>query len=138
MAKQHKPLLNRLSIAVDCVALDLAVMERAGTGTPILCLHGLGSTKEDYGDIAFRPGFADQRLIAYDAPGCGKTVCGDLTAISIPFLVETARAVVDRYDLDRFHLVGHSMGGLPQSVCRCSITLHHGFAVPMGGLDRVF
>jgi hypothetical protein len=28
----------------------------------------------------------------YDAPGCGETACADLSKISIPFLVETARA----------------------------------------------
>jgi pimeloyl-ACP methyl ester carboxylesterase len=50
--------------------------------------------------------------VAYDASGCGETTCGDLTAISIPFLVDTALAVLDRLGVERFHLVGHSMGGL--------------------------
>jgi len=53
-----------------------------------------------------------QGFFAYDAPGCGATTCTDLSAISVTFLVDTAEAVLDRLGIERFHLVGHSMGGL--------------------------
>ncbi|WP_199844360.1 alpha/beta fold hydrolase [Streptomyces sp. RTd22] len=56
--------------------------------------------------------------MAYDAPGRGDTVCGDPTAVSIPFLVDTAVAVLDRLGIGRFHLVGHSMGGLTALIWR--------------------
>ena len=75
-------------------------------------LHGFGSTKEDYADILLYEAFAGHSFIAYDAPGCGETYCSDLSKISIPFLVSTALKVLDRLDIQRFHLVGHSMGGL--------------------------
>ena len=75
-------------------------------------LHGFGSTKEDYADITRYPAFAGRPIIAYDAPGCGETECDDLSAVSIPFLQQTLEAVLERYGLQRFHLVGHSMGGL--------------------------
>lgn len=103
---------TRQELTVDGVALDIATAHRGGTLAPILFLHGFGSTKEDYTDIALHPAFDGHPVVAYDAPGCGDTVCGDLTAISIPFLVDTALAVLDRLGIERFHLVGHSMGGL--------------------------
>ncbi|MDJ0921969.1 MAG: alpha/beta hydrolase [Henriciella sp.] len=103
---------DRLALTVDDTALDLAVMRREGRKAPILFLHGFGSTKEDYGDLAFHPRFAGRPLIGYDAPGFGQSHCDDLSVLSIPFLVETAKAMVAHYQLDQFHLVGHSMGGL--------------------------
>ncbi len=103
---------SRLALTVDGVDLDLAVASRAGHGVPVVFLHGFGGTKEDYADAALHPALAGRPLLAYDAPGCGESTCGDLSAVSIPFLVATAEAVLAARGLDRFHLVGHSMGGL--------------------------
>jgi pimeloyl-ACP methyl ester carboxylesterase len=75
-------------------------------------LHGFGSTKEDYADIAFQPAFARCPFLAYDAPGCGETWCEAVPEISIPFLVKTAQTVLQHAGIGRFHLAGHSMGGL--------------------------
>lgn len=102
----------KLELEIRGVAMALDVMDRLGGRAPILFLHGFGSTKEDYADLAFNPAFDGRRLIAYDAPGCGESVCSGLSALSIPFLMETALAVIAHLNLDRFHLSGHSMGGL--------------------------
>jgi pimeloyl-ACP methyl ester carboxylesterase len=99
-------------IAVQGVNLSIAAITRGGDREPILFLHGFGSTKEDYADISRWPTFDRRPFLAYDAPGCGETACADLTKISIPFLVDTALAMLARVGFERFHLVGHSMGGL--------------------------
>src|SRR5918911_2670351 len=85
---------GRLALTVDGVPLGLAVASRAGEGAPVLVLHGFGGTKEDYADAALHPAFGGRPVIAYDAPGCGETTCADLSAVAIPFLVATARAVL--------------------------------------------
>jgi hypothetical protein len=36
-------------------------------------LHGFGSSKEDYADVAYHPAFAGRAFLAYDAPGCGES-----------------------------------------------------------------
>ncbi|WP_245287913.1 alpha/beta fold hydrolase [Bradyrhizobium sp. Ec3.3] len=90
----------------------MSAIHRAGKSAPIVFLHGFGSTKEDYADIVRHEALANYPFLAYDAPGCGETHCADLSAISIPFLLKTARHVIEHFKLDRFHLVGHSMGGL--------------------------
>lgn len=97
---------EQLGLSVEGVGLEVAVVRRDGGADPVVFLHGFGSTKEDYADFAGRP------FLAYDAPGCGETVCADLSGISVPFLVRTAQAVLERAGIGRFHLVGHSMGGL--------------------------
>lgn len=101
-----------VALEVDGVALKIAAICRQGALAPIVFLHGFGSTKEDYADIAISRAFAGRPFLAYDAPGCGETSCGDLRKVDIPFLVETAKAMLAHAGIDRFHLVGHSMGGL--------------------------
>jgi len=105
---------TRLSIplTVDGVSVTVSAMHRPGPKPAVLFLHGFGSTKEDYWDTAFHPLFADRTLIAYDVPGAGESTCADLSAHTIPFLHNVAEAVLDHFGIDRFHLVGHSMGGL--------------------------
>ncbi|KAJ5980803.1 hypothetical protein N7481_008101 [Penicillium waksmanii] len=80
--------------------------------TPILFLHGFGSCKEDLADVHIHPYLKQYGYIAYDAPGCGHTKSDTLSATDIPFLVATAEAFLEHFKLTRFHLMGHSMGGL--------------------------
>jgi len=103
---------GRIEFAVDATRVGVAVMRRDGYKSPIVFLHGFGSTKEDYADIARYPIFDGHPVIAYDAPGCGATDCDTPSAIDIPFQQKTAQAVLAYFGFDRFHLVGHSMGGL--------------------------
>jgi len=103
---------EKLDLRVRGVDLRISSMHRQGVGEPIVFLHGFGSTKEDYADIARLSAFDGRPFIAYDAPGCGESECGEPSAISVPFLVDTARAVLGRFEIERLHLVGHSMGGL--------------------------
>ena len=99
-------------LRIDGVDLTVSTLHRGGAKAPILFLHGFGSTKEDYADIQRHAAFDDHGFLAYDAPGCGRTRCEEPRRVSIPFLVETALAMLAAHGVDRFHLVGHSMGGL--------------------------
>jgi pimeloyl-ACP methyl ester carboxylesterase len=103
---------EQLDLRVGGVSLRVAAIGRGGDRAPVVFLHGFGSTKEDYADVACEPAFSGRPFLAYDAPGCGETFCPDLARISIPFLVKTAQAVLRQTEIQRFHLVGHSMGGL--------------------------
>ncbi|TDL40087.1 alpha/beta hydrolase [Arthrobacter nitrophenolicus] len=101
-----------MPLNIDGTDVRLSCISREGTGLPIVFLHGFGSTKEDYADVALHPAFDGRPVFAYDAPGCGESECADLDRISIPFLVKTALAALGVQGIDRFDLVGHSMGGL--------------------------
>jgi pimeloyl-ACP methyl ester carboxylesterase len=92
--------------------VEVAGLHRDGTGTPLVFLHGFGSSKEDYADVVQHHKLAEHPVLAFDAPGCGATTCSDLDAISIPFLLAIAEQVLEARQIDRCHLVGHSMGGL--------------------------
>jgi len=103
---------EQVALRVGGVGLKVATVGRDGDLAPVVFLHGFGSTKEDYLDVACQRAFTGRPFLAFDAPGCGETFCEDLPGISIPFLVKAAQAVLDHAGILRFHLVGHSMGGL--------------------------
>ncbi len=92
--------------------LQVSTISRSGELAPMVFLHGFGCSKEDYADFVHHPAFAGRPFLAWDAPGFGETACADLSSISIPFHADTALTVLERAGIDRFHLAGHSMGGL--------------------------
>ena len=109
---QKEFLKSQLSFNVADIEVDISAIHREGELSPIVFLHGFGSTKEEYADLVRYPAFDGHPFLAYDAPGFGETHCSDLSKLSIPVLVETALKVLELVHFDRFHIVGHSMGGL--------------------------
>ncbi|MEL6316010.1 MAG: alpha/beta hydrolase [Pseudomonadota bacterium] len=101
-----------LQLTIGGRAARIALLRRKGGRAPLVCLHGFGSTKDDYADLALRADFDGRDLAFIDAPGCGGSTLDDPEALSIPFLADAAVAVCDALGFERFHLSGHSMGGL--------------------------
>jgi pimeloyl-ACP methyl ester carboxylesterase len=82
----------------------------AGTGEPIVLLHGLGATKQEF--LPTVPALApDFRTIAIDLPGFGDSDKPFPAAYDARFFARWVRALFDALELDRTHLLGHSMGG---------------------------
>lgn len=106
-----QPLTKKmLPLNIDGTPLQTAVLFRTGNDVPLVFRHCFGSTKEDYADLTLHTEWANHLFIAFDAPDCREPQCDDLTKISVPFLVKTVLAVLKSFGVDRFHLVGHSMG----------------------------
>jgi len=99
-------------LRVRDVKLEVSTVHSLTSNPPILFLHGFGSCKEDLADVHIHPDLKQHGYIAYDAPGCGHTNSDTLSATDIPFLVDTAEAFLEHFKITRFHLMGHSMGGL--------------------------
>lgn len=110
---QPFPLIwTTLDFTIDGTSVSVSCVRRDGLGSPVLILHGFGSTKEDFLDISLTPFLRGVPFILYDAPGSGQSTCQDLGKLSIPFLVQVAEEILSHYAPQKFHLVGHSMGGL--------------------------
>lgn len=88
---------------------DFSVLE-AGTGPPIVMLHGLGGTK-----ASFLPSVAALagrfRVIAVDMLGFGDSSKPLGASYGPAYQAETVTHLLDALELDHAHFVGHSMGG---------------------------
>jgi pimeloyl-ACP methyl ester carboxylesterase len=85
-------------------------VSEAGSGPPVVMLHGLGATK-----VSFLPSVAalaaSHRAIAVDLPGFGDSVKPIRAAYDPSYFTRTVVALLDALGIDRAHLVGNSMGG---------------------------
>lgn len=91
--------------------VGLAVEEH-GSGEPLLMVHGFTGAQEDFADHRSR--FAEHaRVVTFDHRGHGDSDHpNDAAAYSLDRLVADTLAVADHLGLDRFRLLGHSMGGM--------------------------
>ena len=91
--------------------VGLAV-ERTGEGPPFLMVHGFTGTKEDFADHA--PRFAEHsQVVLFDHRGHGASEKpNDVVAYSLDRLAADTLEVADALGLERFTLLGHSMGGM--------------------------
>jgi pimeloyl-ACP methyl ester carboxylesterase len=81
--------------------------EKAGSGPPLLLLHGLGSCKEMWRPVL--PMLARSHdVIAVDLPGFGESAHGPDTMAG---LTDAVAAFADELGLERPHVAGNSMGG---------------------------
>jgi pimeloyl-ACP methyl ester carboxylesterase len=82
----------------------------AGTGEPVLMLHGLGGTKASFlSSVAALAG--SFRTIAVDLLGFGDSDKPLGAAYTPAFQARGIEGLLDALDLRRAHFVGHSMGG---------------------------
>jgi pimeloyl-ACP methyl ester carboxylesterase len=87
-------------------ALELGHGPRA-----LVFLHGLGASVGEYSQLAAR--LATQfRVIGIDRPGSGLSDPIEFDGHPRPAWNQAVSAVVDQLGIDRFDLVGHSLGGL--------------------------
>jgi pimeloyl-ACP methyl ester carboxylesterase len=94
---------------VDTAAGSLSTIQ-AGTGEPVLLIHGLGATKASFLPTidALAPGY---RVIGVDLPGFGDSDKPLFAAYDAPFFARAMAALLDALEIDRAHVVGNSMGG---------------------------
>ena len=83
-----------------------------GRGDPLVLLHGFTGSKLDFHDQV--PWFADEfRVLAPDQRGHGESSnLGRVEAYSLDLLVEDLAGFFNTIDIQRVHLLGHSMGGM--------------------------
>lgn len=87
--------------------LRIHYLERAGTGTPVVLIHGLPGTAEDFNKVTPLL-LARHRTIAFDRPGFGYSGDGYL---KFDRQIATLDALLRALHVSRPILVGHSYGG---------------------------
>jgi 3-oxoadipate enol-lactonase len=85
---------------------DLAV-EIDGNGEPIVCIHGLGGSSNNWTPIL--PALAGFQVIRPDSPGAARSPLAS-EKLSIDVYVEALAGLITELNLDRVHLAAHSLG----------------------------
>lgn len=95
---------------IEGPAGDLFVTDGGSGGLPVVIIHSAaGSTEQWHEQLDHLR--ATRRTVAYDVRGHGRSArSADRASFRIPALAGDVEAVVDELALDRFVLVGHSMG----------------------------
>ena len=104
---------TRTTAARQFVALNgrvLAYRELPGTGTPVLLIHGIGSSGDTWGDIPDRLSARGVAVVSVDLPGHGESSRGP-GDYSLGSTASILRDLLDHLGIERVHLVGHSLGG---------------------------
>lgn len=86
--------------------LRIHYLERPGSGTPVVLIHGLPGTAEDFNAVT--PLLAGHRTIAFDRPGFGYSGHGYLR---FDRQLDVLDALLGQLHVSRPILVGHSYGG---------------------------
>jgi pimeloyl-ACP methyl ester carboxylesterase len=89
---------------------ELAYRELPGTGTPVLLIHGMGSSSQSWTNIPERLSAAGVHVLVVDLPGHGESSKGP-GDYSLGAMACTLRDLLDHLGVERVHLVGHSLGG---------------------------
>jgi pimeloyl-ACP methyl ester carboxylesterase len=86
--------------------LRIRYLERPGVGAPVLLIHGLPGTAEDFNKVT--PLLAGHRTIAIDRPGFGYS-----SGNYVPFerQLQTIEALLEKLHVTDPIVVGHSYGG---------------------------
>src|SRR5687768_8892939 len=84
------------------------VWNRAGSGDPLLLLHGIGSTHADF--AALRPQLDSRyRVLAPDLPGHGRSAALPHHA-TIAAITDAVEADLDELGVRSVHVLGNSIG----------------------------
>ena len=83
---------------------------QGGSGTAIVMLHGFGADKDHWTGAARHLG-RRFRVVALDLPGFGATPVDPHEPLDVRSQAARVRAFIAALGIERFHLVGNSMGG---------------------------
>lgn len=107
---QQKAGLKESSVAVG--SQEIAYLDGGSSNTTILLLHGFGCDKEVWMDFASQLVDKKLRVVIPDLPGFGANEKDANVKYSASRLTKMIRQFSRELGLQRFHIVGHSIGAL--------------------------
>lgn len=82
----------------------------SGSGVPVVFLHGMGSSSSVWKPTV-RAIENDRQCILFDFPGHGSTPLREWDPLTPEDIASIIINEIDKLNIEKFHLVGHSLGG---------------------------
>jgi pimeloyl-ACP methyl ester carboxylesterase len=108
-AHPHFPSSRPVAGYLDRVRATSLLWQRTGMGEPLVLLHGLGSTRDDFAALVPRLS-QEYDVLTVDLPGHGQSAPLDVTP-TVGALTDVLESDLDRLGFDRVHVLGNSLGG---------------------------
>jgi len=102
---------RRLHLSVGGRAFNLAAWQREAGDSLLLCVHGLGCSKQSFVTAFERAELRDWSLLAFDLPGFGRSPRPDHYRHDLKDQAKLLKALLDAHASRRIVLLAHSMGG---------------------------
>ncbi len=109
VATEASPVEDAVTQTVEVAGQTLRYLKRGQGGEPIVLIHGFGGDLNNW-LFNHEPLAADRTVYALDLPGHGGSGKGVADG-SIDALGDAVAGFLEAVELDRAHLVGHSLGG---------------------------
>ena len=93
------------------VDFDISVKFRSKNDELIVCIHGLGCSKEHFGYIWDFSPLKNYSILTFDLPGFGDSSKPDSFSYDLKDHAKICFMILSKYNGYGIHLVGHSMGG---------------------------
>jgi pimeloyl-ACP methyl ester carboxylesterase len=84
----------------------------AASGIPVICIPGLTRNSLDYEDVAPWLAARGRRTLAVDLRGRGRSASGDPARYRLPVYAADIVALADKLGIERFYILGTSLGGM--------------------------
>jgi pimeloyl-ACP methyl ester carboxylesterase len=92
------------------IAADISNMGKKEKGS-ILFIHGLGCSKDSFKDVWDFSGFRNFRILCVDLLGFGDSSKPKDFSYTLKEHAEVCKKIIEKLNLKKINLVGHSMGG---------------------------
>lgn len=100
-----------MKIMFNDIPLEISYCYERVDNETLFFIHGLGCTKESFNDLWKDKRFERYSLLTFDLPGFGSSAKSKEFSYKTEDQAEVCKLIIEKLNLRKIHLVGHSMGG---------------------------
>ena len=102
---------NKINLVYKGTPLRISYDFQKVKGDSVVFIHGLGACKDCFKDVWDFPGYQRYTILTFDLPGFGDSSRPHEFSYSMEDQAIVSRPLFQELNLNRIHIVGHSMGG---------------------------
>ena len=102
---------NKINLQYEGNPINISYNLQRGDEESIVFIHGLGVCKDCFRDVWDFPGYQRYTILAFDLPGFGDSDKPSDFSYSMEDQAAILKLLIQELNLNRMHIVGHSMGG---------------------------